>query len=64
MWYGTQFPGAPRVWETQESFEQMWNGTQRIFLWTDQEDPPVLHGLTNYVIARCGGKTIFSNQPR
>jgi 4-amino-4-deoxy-L-arabinose transferase-like glycosyltransferase len=64
MWYGTQFPGAPRVWEKQDSFEQMWNSPQRIFLWTDQEDPPALQGLTSFVIARRGGKTIFSNQPR
>jgi hypothetical protein len=63
MWYGTQFPGAPKVWETQESLVQMWNGPQRVFLWTDQEDPEVLRGLISFVIARRGGKTIFSNQP-
>jgi 4-amino-4-deoxy-L-arabinose transferase-like glycosyltransferase len=63
MWYGTQFPDAPRVWETQTSFATMWNGPQRVFLWTDQEDPAALNGLKSYVIARRGGKTIFSNQP-
>jgi hypothetical protein len=62
MWYGTQFPGAPQVWETQASFAQMWNGSQRIFFWTDQDDPPALRGLTSCVIARRGGKTVFSNQ--
>ncbi len=64
MWYGTQFPGAPRVWETQASFAEMWTGPQRVFFWTDQEDPAALHGLTSYVVARRGGKTIFSNQPK
>jgi hypothetical protein len=63
MWYGTQFPGAPKVWETKESLVQMWNGPQRVFLWTDQEDPEVLRGLTGFVIARRGGKTVLSNQP-
>jgi len=63
MWYGTQFPGAPKVWETKESLVQMWNGPQRVFLWTDQEDPEVLRGLTSFVIARRGGKTVLSNQP-
>jgi 4-amino-4-deoxy-L-arabinose transferase-like glycosyltransferase len=63
MWYGTQFPGAPNVWETKESLAQTWNGPQRVFLWTDQEDPEVLRGLTSFVIARRGGKTILSNQP-
>src|SRR6266852_5579762 len=63
MWYGTQFPGAPRVFETQASFVEMWNGPQRVFLWAEEEDPVALQGLTNYVVARRGGKIIFSNQP-
>ena len=63
MWYGAQFPDAPRVWETQASFVEMWNGPGRVFLWTDQEDPAALHGLKRYVIATRGGKTIYSNQP-
>jgi 4-amino-4-deoxy-L-arabinose transferase-like glycosyltransferase len=63
MWYGARFPDAPPVWETQASLVVSWNGAGRVFLWTDQDDPPVLHGLTSYVIARRGGKTIFSNRP-
>ena len=62
MWYGAQFPDAPRIWETQDSFAALWNGPRRVFLWTDQDDPAVLHGLTSNVIARRGGKTIFSNR--
>jgi 4-amino-4-deoxy-L-arabinose transferase-like glycosyltransferase len=62
MWYGAQFPDAPPVWETQASFAEMWNGPGRVFLWTDQEEPVALNGLTSYVIARRGGKTIYSNQ--
>jgi hypothetical protein len=63
MWYGAQFPDAPRVWETQATFAEMWNGPRRAFLWTDQEDPPALRGLKSYVIATRGGKTIYSNAP-
>jgi 4-amino-4-deoxy-L-arabinose transferase-like glycosyltransferase len=63
MWYGTQFPGAPRVFETQASFVEMWNGEHRVFLWAEEDDPPALRGLMRYVVARRGGKTIFSNQP-
>jgi 4-amino-4-deoxy-L-arabinose transferase-like glycosyltransferase len=63
MWYGTQFPGAPRVFEIQASFVEMWNGPQRVFLWAEEDDPPALRGLTSYVVARRGGKIIFSNQP-
>ncbi len=63
MWYGTQFPGAPRVFETQDSFVEMWRGPQRVFLWAEEDEPAALNGLTRYVIARRGGKTIFSNRP-
>jgi hypothetical protein len=63
MWFGAQFPDAPPVWETQASFTAIWNGPRRVFLWTDQEDPAALHGLTSYVVARRGGKTIYSNRP-
>jgi 4-amino-4-deoxy-L-arabinose transferase-like glycosyltransferase len=62
MWYGTQFPGAPRVFETQASFVEMWNGPHRVFLWAEEDDPPALRGLTSYTVARRGGKIIFSNQ--
>jgi 4-amino-4-deoxy-L-arabinose transferase-like glycosyltransferase len=63
MWYGTQFPGAPRVFETQASFVEMWNGSHRIFLWAEEDDPAALRGLTRYEVARRGGKIIFSNRP-
>ena len=63
MWYGTQFPGAPRVFETQASFVKMWEGGHRVFLWAEEESPPALQGLASYVLARSGGKIIFSNRP-
>jgi len=62
MWYGAQFPDAPPVWQTQDQFAALWNGPKRVFLWTDQNDPQALKGLTSYVIARRGGKTIYSNR--
>lgn len=62
MWYGAQFPDAPQVWETEDSFVALWNGPGRVFLWTDQDDPVALRGLTSYVIARRGGKTVYSNR--
>jgi hypothetical protein len=63
MWYGTQFPGAPRVFETQASFVEMWKGPQRVFLWAEENAPAALRGLESYVVAQRGGKIIFSNQP-
>jgi hypothetical protein len=41
----------------------MWKGPQRVFLWAEEDEPSALQGLTSYVIARRGGKIIFSNQP-
>ncbi|HUJ93877.1 MAG TPA: glycosyltransferase family 39 protein [Terriglobales bacterium] len=62
LWYGSQFPDAPHVWETQASFNALWAGPERVFLWTDQEDPKELQGLTRFLLARSGGKSIFTNR--
>lgn len=63
MWYGSQFPDAPRVFESQDSFTQLWKGTQRVFLWAEEENPKELDGLPHYELARRGGKLVFTNQP-
>ena len=63
MWYGSKFPDAPHVWETADSFAQLWSSNQRVFLWSDQEAPDVLSGKPAYLVIRSGGKTIFTNKP-
>jgi 4-amino-4-deoxy-L-arabinose transferase-like glycosyltransferase len=63
MWYGSKFPDAPHVWETADSFAQLWSSNKRVFLWSDQEAPSVLSGKPAYVVTRSGGKTIFTNKP-
>ena len=63
LWYGSRFPDAPHVFETQQSFLALWNGEQRVFLWSDKEPPAELHGLTSYVVASRGGKAIYTNRP-
>jgi 4-amino-4-deoxy-L-arabinose transferase-like glycosyltransferase len=66
LWYGSFFPDAPHIFETQQSLAAKWAGTQRIFLWQDLgNDPSPLPGSLSpvYVIARSGGKEIVSNQP-
>ncbi len=62
MWYGSQFPDAPHVWETQSSFMELWKGTGRVFLWTEKENPQELVGLDVHELARSGGKFIYSNR--
>ena len=63
MWYGSQFPDAPRVWETQQSFMDMWEGPRRVFFWAEDDDPKELDGMPRYVVAQGGGKIIFTNEP-
>ena len=62
LWYGSHFPDAPHVFETPASFASLWAGPARIFLWSDQETPKELEGEKFYVLARDGGKFIFTNQ--
>ena len=63
LWYGSSFPDAPQVFETQESFQRLWSGGERVFLWSDEAQPKVLQGLTGHELARYGGKYIFTNRP-
>ena len=62
LWYGSQFPDAPHVWDTQASFDALWDGPQRVFLWTDQDEPKELHGRPRFLLARSGGKSILTNR--
>ena len=62
LWYGSQFPDAPHVFETTASFVALWKGPERVFLWTDQEAPSELHGLRFFALAKSGGKFILTNR--
>ena len=62
LWYGAKFPDAPHVFETPESFAALWAGRQRVFVWTEKENPKTLQGLQSYLLARSGGKSVFTNQ--
>ena len=64
LWYGAKFPDAPHVFETPQSFAELWSGQARVFLWTDQHNPKELAGLPYFLLARSGGKAIFTNRPR
>ena len=62
LWYGAKFPDAPHVFETPESFAQLWESPSTVFVWTDQDNPKELVGLPHYLLARAGGKSIFTNR--
>jgi 4-amino-4-deoxy-L-arabinose transferase-like glycosyltransferase len=61
LWYGSLFDDAPQIFDDQASFQRMWSGPTRIFLWTPLDKVPVLPGPA-YAIAQSGGKEILSNQ--
>ena len=62
LWYGAKFPDAPHIFETADSLALLWSGPSVVFLWTNQDDPKELHGLTAYRLARSGGKSILTNR--
>jgi 4-amino-4-deoxy-L-arabinose transferase-like glycosyltransferase len=62
LWYGSQFPDAPHVFETGDSFARLWSGPARVFLWSDQDDPKTLQAAPRYLLQRNGGKSIFTNR--
>ena len=64
LWYGSQFPDAPQVFETEKSFRTLWQGPGRVFLWTEEQTPPQVEGLTVYELAHSGGKHILSNRDK
>jgi len=67
LWYGSYFPDAPQIFDENESFRQLWNGPQRVFLWTENkkldEAVSTLDPKTVFVLARSGGKLIVTNRP-
>src|SRR5581483_10539133 len=62
LWYGSKFPDAPHVFETPESFATLWSGPTRVFLWADNDNPKELRGMDKHILARNGGKFIFTNR--
>lgn len=62
LWYGSKFPDAPHVFETEDTLAELWRGAGTVFLWSDQPDPKELRGAQRYVLAHSGGKFIFTNR--
>jgi hypothetical protein len=64
LWYGSFWPDAPPIFETENSLHQLWAGPRRIFLVTYNPTTRV-HDLNPYgtvhTLASAGGKTILTN---
>jgi 4-amino-4-deoxy-L-arabinose transferase-like glycosyltransferase len=65
-WYGSFWPDAPAIFETNASLHRLWSGPQRLFLLTYHADtriPDLAHFGPVQVLASSGGKSILTNQP-
>jgi 4-amino-4-deoxy-L-arabinose transferase-like glycosyltransferase len=62
LWYGSQFPDAPKVFEDDASFLRLWMGQQRVYLWSQVAKPELLQRQSVFEVARSGGKYILSNR--
>ena len=63
LWFGSQFPDAPPIFENESTFRSQWDSAQRVFLWTDQPEPKELASEKWYPVAHSGGKSILTNRP-
>jgi 4-amino-4-deoxy-L-arabinose transferase-like glycosyltransferase len=65
LWYGSFWPDAPHIFESEASLRQLWSGPRRIFLFT-YNPAARSRDLGPYqqvhTLASAGGKTLLSNQ--
>ena len=65
LWYGSFWPDAPPIFETEASLRQLWAGPRRIFLFTYNPTGRT-KDLAPYgpvhTLASAGGKTILTNR--
>jgi len=64
LWYGSQWPDSPRIFETEDSLRQLWASPRRIFLLTynpiARTSALIPYGAV-HTLAAAGGKTILTN---
>jgi 4-amino-4-deoxy-L-arabinose transferase-like glycosyltransferase len=67
LWYGSFFPGAPNIFEDNQSFARLWRGDGRVFLFTEDylKDRALrdIDPKSVLVFARQGGKVVLTNHP-
>ena len=65
LWYGSFWPDAPKIFETEDSLRSLWQSPRRNFLFTYNPGAR-MHDLAPYgevhALASAGGKTLLSNQ--
>jgi 4-amino-4-deoxy-L-arabinose transferase-like glycosyltransferase len=64
-WYGSFWPDAPAIFETDASLRSLWTGPRRLFLLTYHPDariPDLARFGPVHVLASAGGKSILTNR--
>ena len=65
LWYGSFWPDAPAIFETESTLRQLWAGPRRIFFFT-YNPAARAHDLATYApvhtLANAGGKTVLTNR--
>ena len=66
LWYGSFFPDAPQVFDDSKSFQRLWRGPKRVFLWTESEKKTAafagIEETTIFPFAEYGGKLVLTNR--
>jgi len=64
LWYGSFWPDAPHIFETEDSLRQLWSSPRRIFLFTYSPTTRITDLAPRgavHTLASAGGKTILTN---
>ena len=65
-WFGSFWPDAPPIFETDATLHQLWSGPRRLFLLTYHPEariPDLTRSGPVRTLASAGGKTILTNRP-
>jgi 4-amino-4-deoxy-L-arabinose transferase-like glycosyltransferase len=60
--WGMRYPGAPKLLFSQALFEKQWQGSQRTFLLSPEDQVSSLGLKAAYTILRSGGRVLLCNQ--
>jgi 4-amino-4-deoxy-L-arabinose transferase-like glycosyltransferase len=67
LWFGSLFPDAPGIFEDSATFARLWNGNQRVYLFTKEFNKDKALGnidpSTVFLLAREGNKLVLTNRP-
>ena len=66
LWYGSFWPDAPHIFETDSTLRRLWAGPRRIFLLTydpARRESELAGYAPVHALAAAGGKTILTNRP-